>query len=102
MKSIRKRKKMKRMKTGMTTDEYLVYKLAAKDIPADFTGMVICIQPCSPDYFMHEYIRAGTVLACIDGMVYMTDKFGFDNIICQVESEYFEEHFGIKYYGLKY
>lgn len=52
-----------------------------------------CIKVCKADTFMHEYIAVGTELEIVDNIVLRTDSFGFNDFICLVDSEYFEEHF---------
>ena len=53
-----------------------------------------CITVCPSDTFMNEYIPVGTILEVTeDNMVIRTDPFGHSEIICEVQSGYFKEHF---------
>lgn len=52
-----------------------------------------CIKVCPTDTFLNEYIAVGTILDIEGIMVVRIDPFGFPEIICEVQSGYFKEHF---------
>ena len=55
--------------------------------------VAICIKICPPDVLQHEYIRVGEVLAIKAGVCIRPDSFGHVDLICEVGSRYFKEHF---------
>ena len=55
----------------------------------------ICVKVVETDEFIHEYIAVDVVLNIEKGIVIRIDSFGFPQMICEVDSEFFREHFKI-------